>query len=72
MCRACVPVDDRAVRPTADPVTRFAVTLLAAGHRVLADRFAASGRPGARLMLNDIPHLRGPAAGALTLDRGLA
>ena len=31
-----------------EPVTRFAVTLLAAGQRVLAGRFAASGRPAAR------------------------
>src|ERR1700722_13597286 len=34
-----------------EPVTRFAVTLLAVGQRVLAGRFAAEGRPGARLML---------------------
>jgi flavin reductase (DIM6/NTAB) family NADH-FMN oxidoreductase RutF len=55
-----------------EPVTRFAVTLLAAGQRVLAGRFAASGRPGARLMLNDVPHRRGPASGALIPEGGLA
>src|SRR5580693_3087492 len=49
----------------AEPVTRFAVTLLSAGQRVLAGRFAAAGRPGARLMLDDVPHRRGPRSQAL-------
>src|SRR5689334_24820869 len=53
-----------------EPVTRFAVTLLAAGQRVLAGRFAASGRPGARLMLVDVPHRRGPVSGALIPEDG--
>jgi flavin reductase (DIM6/NTAB) family NADH-FMN oxidoreductase RutF len=56
----------------ADPVTRFAVTLLCAGQRVLAGRFAAAGRPGARHMLDDVPHRRGPVCGALIVDGGLA
>jgi len=55
-----------------EPVTRFAVTLLSAGQRMLAGRFAAAGRPGARLMLGDVPHQRGPACGALIPDGGLA
>jgi flavin reductase (DIM6/NTAB) family NADH-FMN oxidoreductase RutF len=55
-----------------EPVTRFAVVLLAAGQRVLAGRFAATGRPGARLMLGDVPHRRGPASGALIVEGGLA
>jgi flavin reductase (DIM6/NTAB) family NADH-FMN oxidoreductase RutF len=55
-----------------DPVTRFAVTLLAAGQRVLAGRFAAAGRPGARLLLDDVPHRRGADSGALIPDGGLA
>jgi flavin reductase (DIM6/NTAB) family NADH-FMN oxidoreductase RutF len=55
-----------------EPVTRFAVTLLSAGQRVLAGRFAAAGRPGARLMLDDVPHRRGPASGALIAEGGLA
>ena len=55
-----------------EPVTRFAVTLLSAGQRVLAGRFAASGRPGARLMLEDVSHRRGRASGALIVDGGLA
>ena len=55
-----------------EAVTRFAVTLLSAGQRMLAGRFAASGRPGARLMLDDVPHRRGAASGALIVDGGLA
>jgi flavin reductase (DIM6/NTAB) family NADH-FMN oxidoreductase RutF len=55
-----------------EPVTRFAVVLLAAGQRVLAGRFAASGRPGARLMLDDVPHRRGQDSGALIVEAGLA
>jgi flavin reductase (DIM6/NTAB) family NADH-FMN oxidoreductase RutF len=50
----------------------FAVTLLAAGQRVLAGRFAASGRPGARLLLENVPHRRGPLSGALVPLDGLA
>ena len=55
-----------------EPVTRFAVTLLSAGQRMLAGRFAAAGRPGARHMLDDVPHRRGPDSGALIVDGGLA
>ena len=55
-----------------EPVTRFAVTLLSAGQRVLAGRFAAEGRPGARLMVEDVPHHRGEASGALIVAGGLA
>ncbi|HEY2130925.1 MAG TPA: flavin reductase family protein [Streptosporangiaceae bacterium] len=51
---------------------RFAVTVLAAGQRALAGRFAAAGRPGARLMLAGVPHQRGPESGALIPDGGLA
>jgi flavin reductase (DIM6/NTAB) family NADH-FMN oxidoreductase RutF len=50
----------------------FAVTLLADGQRVLAGRFAAAGRPGARLLLDGIAHGRGLASGALIPDGGLA
>jgi flavin reductase (DIM6/NTAB) family NADH-FMN oxidoreductase RutF len=51
---------------------RFAVTVLSAGQRMLAGRFAASGRPGARLLLDDVPHHRGAQSGALIADDGLA
>ena len=50
----------------------FAVTLLAAAQRVLAGRFAAAGRPGARLLLDDVPHIRGRHSGALIAAGGLA
>ena len=46
--------------------------LLAAGQRVLSGRFAAAGRPGARLMLDDVPHRRGADSGALIVEGGLA
>ena len=51
---------------------RFAVTVLAAGQRALAGRFAASGRPGARLLLDGVPHQRGALSGALIPADGLA
>jgi flavin reductase (DIM6/NTAB) family NADH-FMN oxidoreductase RutF len=50
----------------------FAVTLLSAEQRMLAGRFAAEGRPGARLMLDDVPHSRGALSRALIPDGGLA
>jgi flavin reductase (DIM6/NTAB) family NADH-FMN oxidoreductase RutF len=50
----------------------FAVTLLASGQRVLAGRFAAAGRPGARLLLDGVPHQRGVLSGALIAGGGLA
>lgn len=56
---------------SAAPGASFAVTVLAAGQRMLAGRFSASGRPGARLMLEDVPHSRGPASGALIPAGGL-
>lgn len=53
-------------------IDRFAVTLLSVTQRAVAGRFAAAGRPGARLLLDDVPHRRGQASGALVLDEGLA
>jgi flavin reductase (DIM6/NTAB) family NADH-FMN oxidoreductase RutF len=50
----------------------FAITLLAASQRVLAGRFAAVGRPSARLLLAGVPHRRGVQSGALIPDGGLA
>src|SRR5262249_49904607 len=44
-------------------VDRFAVTMLAAGQRALAGRFAVAGRPSARLLLEGVPHQRGRAPG---------
>jgi flavin reductase (DIM6/NTAB) family NADH-FMN oxidoreductase RutF len=51
---------------------QFAVTLLSSGQRVLAGRFAAAGRPGARHLLDDVPHQRGSHSGALIPGGGLA
>lgn len=51
---------------------RFAVTVLSAGQRMLAGRFAATGRPGARHLLDDTPHHRGIKSGALIPGGGLA
>jgi flavin reductase (DIM6/NTAB) family NADH-FMN oxidoreductase RutF len=53
-------------------VGRFAVTMLTARQRVLAGRFAAAGRPGARLLLEGTPHRRGEVSGALIPGEGLA
>jgi flavin reductase (DIM6/NTAB) family NADH-FMN oxidoreductase RutF len=50
----------------------FSVTLLSAEQRVLAGRFAAAGRPGARLLLDDVEHRRGEVSGALIPEGGLA
>jgi flavin reductase (DIM6/NTAB) family NADH-FMN oxidoreductase RutF len=50
----------------------FSVTVLAAGQRMLAGRFAAAGRPGARLLLDGVAHRRGDQSGALIPDGGLA
>jgi flavin reductase (DIM6/NTAB) family NADH-FMN oxidoreductase RutF len=50
----------------------FAITLLSARQRMLAGRFTAAGRPSARLLLDDVPHRRGAASGALIPDDGLA
>jgi flavin reductase (DIM6/NTAB) family NADH-FMN oxidoreductase RutF len=54
------------------PAQRFAVTLLSAAQKVLAGRFAATGRPSARLLLDDVPHTRGGSSGALIPAGGLA
>jgi flavin reductase (DIM6/NTAB) family NADH-FMN oxidoreductase RutF len=53
-------------------VDRFAVTVLSAEQRVLAGRFAVAGRPGARVLLEGMPHDRGVASGALIPRDGLA
>jgi flavin reductase (DIM6/NTAB) family NADH-FMN oxidoreductase RutF len=53
-------------------VDPFAVTMLAASQRALAGRFAAAGRPGARLLLGNVPHRRGELSGALIPEHGLA
>ena len=50
----------------------FAVTVLSAGQRAVAGRFAAAGRPGARRLLEGESLERGPRSGALIVAGGLA
>ncbi|NYI95796.1 flavin reductase (DIM6/NTAB) family NADH-FMN oxidoreductase RutF [Streptomonospora nanhaiensis] len=50
----------------------FAVSVLAADQRALAGRFAAEGRPSARLLLAEEPHRRGERTGALVLEDAVA
>jgi flavin reductase (DIM6/NTAB) family NADH-FMN oxidoreductase RutF len=54
------------------PAAGFAITLLSASQKMLAGRFAAAGRPSARLLLDDVPHIRGELSGALIPSGGLA
>ena len=49
-----------------------ALSLLAADQSVLASRFAAAGRPSARLLLDDVPHARAAHSHALVLTAGMA
>jgi flavin reductase (DIM6/NTAB) family NADH-FMN oxidoreductase RutF len=55
-----------------DATGGFAVNVLGARHRALAGRFAAEGRPSARLLLAAEPHRRGARTGALVLDTAVA
>ncbi|WP_433327068.1 flavin reductase family protein [Spirillospora sp. CA-294931] len=50
----------------------WAATVLGAHQRALAGRFAAEGRPGARILLAGEPHHRGPRSDALIVENGLA
>jgi flavin reductase (DIM6/NTAB) family NADH-FMN oxidoreductase RutF len=51
---------------------QWAATVLGAGQRPLAGRFAAEGRPSARLLIADEPHHRGRLSDALVIEGGLA
>ncbi|WP_329256064.1 flavin reductase family protein [Actinoallomurus sp. NBC_01490] len=51
---------------------RWAVTVLSAEQRAIAGRFAAAGRPSARLLIASVPHHRGRLSDALIADDGLA
>jgi flavin reductase (DIM6/NTAB) family NADH-FMN oxidoreductase RutF len=50
---------------------RWAGTVLSDRQRPLAGRFAAQGRPSARLLIANEPHHRGPLSDALIVDGGL-
>ncbi len=49
-----------------------AVAVLAAKQSVLASRFAAAGRPSARLLLDDVPRERAAQSKALVVTEGVA
>ena len=51
---------------------RWAVTVLSAGQRAIAGRFAVAGRPSARLLVAGVAHHRGEESGALIVDDGRA
>lgn len=50
----------------------WAVNVLGRQHRLVAARFAASGRPGAAHLLDGVPHRRGSATGAILFEEALA
>ncbi len=55
-----------------EEVGAFAVNVLSASQKVLAGRFAAEGRPSARLLVSGQPHHRGERTRALVLDGALS
>lgn len=55
-----------------EEVGAFAVSVLSASQKALAGRFAAEGRPSARLLVSGQPHHRGERTRALVLDGALA
>ncbi|MEU4410876.1 flavin reductase family protein [Streptosporangium sp. NPDC023963] len=50
---------------------RWAASVLSAGQKAIASRFATAGRPGARLLLAGTPHHRGALSEALVVDGGV-
>lgn len=50
----------------------FGLTVLAAAQKRIAGRFAAEGRPSARLLLGGVAHRRGEHTGALIVEGGTA
>lgn len=60
------------VAEVVEEVGAFAVSVLGADQRALAGRFAAEGRPSARLLVSGQPHHRGEHTRALVLDDALA
>ena len=51
---------------------RWAATILATSQRALAGRFAAEGRPSARILLAAEPHHRGERSDALIPETGIS
>ncbi len=65
-------IADGYLREVIDRQGAFAVSVLGSGHRAIAGRFSAAGRPSARLLLAAEPHTRGEETGALVLTEALA
>jgi len=63
---------DSYVYEALDIAQTCALTILAVDQSVLASRFAAAGRPSARLLLDDVPHERAANSNALVVTGGLA
>jgi len=63
---------DSYVTEALDLTGSCAITILAADQSVLASRFAAAGRPSARLLLDDVPHERASHSKALVLTGGVS
>jgi flavin reductase (DIM6/NTAB) family NADH-FMN oxidoreductase RutF len=55
-----------------EEVGRCGLTVLAAGHAIVASRFSSAGRPSARHLLESVPWSRAPSSDAIVLDGGLA
>jgi flavin reductase (DIM6/NTAB) family NADH-FMN oxidoreductase RutF len=53
-------------------VGRCGLTVLGAGHAIVASRFSSAGRPSARHLLESVPWTRAPASEAIVLTGGLA
>jgi flavin reductase (DIM6/NTAB) family NADH-FMN oxidoreductase RutF len=51
---------------------RWAASLLSSDQTAVASRFAAAGRPSARLLVAGTPHHRGPHTEALVIEGGVA
>ncbi|WP_226899737.1 flavin reductase family protein [Nonomuraea phyllanthi] len=51
---------------------RWAASLLSSGQAAVASRFAAAGRPSARLLVAGTPHHRGALTDALVVEGGVA
>ncbi|QMU67460.1 flavin reductase family protein [Streptacidiphilus sp. P02-A3a] len=64
--------EDSRMDDTLSRVDHWAVSVLAAGQRVTAARFAMKGRVSDRLLFADLPHERGPASGAPLVSDALA
>jgi flavin reductase (DIM6/NTAB) family NADH-FMN oxidoreductase RutF len=50
-----------------EQVGRCGLTVLAAGHAIVASRFSSAGRPSARHLLESVPWVRGAGSGAILL-----